>query len=167
MKKILILVVSLIVISCTNTQKSEFSKEALEASLISANGNQLLFESILKKHNGKILLIEIWASWCRDCVKAMPKIHELQTNNPDVDYLFISMYKSVDHWKKGIIKYDLKGEHLIAKDQMNGIFAKAIDLDWIPRYIVVDKSGKIVLYRAIETDLDEINTTLKKLEDKG
>ena len=107
---------------------------------------------------------EVWASWCGDCVKAMPKIHELQTNNPDVDYMFISMDKTDNQWKEGIAKYDLKGEHFMAKDQMKGVFAKAIDLDWIPRYIIVDKTGKIVLYRATETDFDQINTTLKKLK---
>ena len=49
-------------------------------------------------------------------------------------------------------------------DGMKGVFGKAIDLDWIPRYIIVDKTGKIVLYRAIETDFDKINETLKSLK---
>lgn len=52
----------------------------------------------------------------------------------------------------------------MAKDQMNGVFAKAIDLDWIPRYIIVDQTGKIAVYKAIETDFDLINTTLKELK---
>lgn len=47
---------------------------------------------------------------------------------------------------------------------MKGKFGKAIDLDWIPRYIVIDKKGKIAIYRAIETDFDKINATLKKLK---
>jgi hypothetical protein len=34
----------------------------------------------------------------------------------------------------------------------------------IPRYIIVDKTGKIVLYRAIETDFDKINETLAALK---
>ena len=52
----------------------------------------------------------------------------------------------------------------MANDQMKGVFAKALDIDWIPRYIIVDKKGNIVLYRAIETDFDKINETLKKLK---
>ena len=52
----------------------------------------------------------------------------------------------------------------MANDQMEGVFANAIDLDWIPRYIIVDKTGEIALYRAIETDFDKINETLKKLK---
>lgn len=164
MKKIVTLLVTLVIISCSNAQKTEFSNEALSAKLLTIDRGQVPFKTLVKKHKEKTLLIEVWASWCGDCVKAMPKIHELQTNNPDVDYMFISMDKTDTQWKEGIAKYDLKGEHFMAKDQMKGVFAKAIDLDWIPRYIIVDKTGKIVLYRATETDFDQINTTLKELK---
>jgi thiol-disulfide isomerase/thioredoxin len=164
MKKTVLLIVTLAIISCSNVQKKEFSNEALSATLLAPDGGQIAFNTVVKKHKGKTLLIEVWASWCGDCVKAMPKIQELQANNPDIDYMFISMDKTDNQWKEGISKYDLKGEHFMAKDQMKGVFAKAIDLDWIPRYIIVDKTGKIVLYRAIETDFEQINTTLKELK---
>jgi thiol-disulfide isomerase/thioredoxin len=164
MKKILPFFVIFAIVSCSNAQKTEFSKQALESSLVTTNDTEITFENSLAKHKGKIVLIELWATWCGDCVKAMPKIHELQTNHPDIDYLFISMDKSADNWKKGITKYDLKGDHLLAKDQMNGLFAKAIDLDWIPRYIIIDKTGKIAIYRAVETDFELLNNTLEELK---
>jgi thiol-disulfide isomerase/thioredoxin len=150
-------------ISCMNAQKS-FSKIALNENLLSLDGNQIPFKEILKKHQGKTIVIECWASWCSDCVKAMPKIKELQSNNPDVDYVFISMDKTADKWKIGVEKHELNGDHYMANDQMKGIFGNAIDLDWIPRYIIVDKTGKIVLYRAIESDFEKINSTLKSLK---
>ena len=90
----------------------------------------------------------------------MPKLKELQAKNPKVDYVFISMDKTADKWKEGIEKHELKGDHFMANDQMKGVFGKAIDLDWIPRYIVIDKTGKIIIYRAIETDFEKINNTL-------
>ena len=150
--------------SCSQAQKNSFSKEALSETLLSTDGKQVAFKNILKSHKGKTLVIEIWASWCGDCIKAMPKVKELQANNPDVDYVFISMDKTADKWKNGIEKHEIKGEHFMANDQMKGVFGKAIDLDWIPRYIILDKTGKIVIYRAIETDFEKINTELKKLE---
>jgi thiol-disulfide isomerase/thioredoxin len=125
---------------------------------LAPDGSQQTFKDILEKHKGQTLVIEVWASWCGDCVKAMPKFKELQANNSTVSYLFISMDKTADKWKSGIEKHNLKGDHYMALDQMKGVFAKAIDLDWIPRYIVVDKTGKIVLYRAIETDFEKIDT---------
>lgn len=163
MKKILVLLLAVISFSCSQAQKSSFSKEALSETLLSFDGNQIPFEDILKTHKGKTLLIEVWASWCGDCIKAMPKVKELQANNPDVDYVFISMDKNDTKWKNGIEKYQIKGEHFMANDQMKGVFGKAIDLDWIPRYIIIDKTGKIVIYRAVETDFEKINESLREV----
>jgi thiol-disulfide isomerase/thioredoxin len=163
-KTIVYFSILLTTISCMNAQKSSFPKESLNENLLSLDGNQTPFKEILKKHQGKTIVIECWASWCGDCVKAMPKIKELQSNNPEVDYVFISMDKAVDKWKIGVEKHELKGDHYMANDQMKGVFGKSIDLDWIPRYIIVDKTGKIVLYRAIETDFETINSTLKSLK---
>ena len=91
------------------------------------------------------------------------ELKELQANHPKVDYVFISMDKTADKWKAGIEKHEIKGDHYMANDQMKGVFGKAIDLDWIPRYIIIDKKGKIVRYRAIETDFAAIDETLKSL----
>ncbi|MFV5696197.1 TlpA family protein disulfide reductase [Flavobacterium sp. LB3P122] len=164
MKKIFVLFIAFVTFSCTQAQKKVFPKEALSETLLATDGSQVAFKNILKKHKGKTLVIEVWASWCGDCIKAMPKIKELQATNPDVAYVFISMDKAADKWKVGIEKHKLNGDHFMANDQMKGAFGKAIDLDWIPRYIIIDKTGKIVLYRAIETDFDLINQTLKKLK---
>ena len=164
MKKIALLIVVFATFSCTLAQKTEFSKKALSETLLATNGSQVQFKDILKNQKGKTTVIEVWASWCGDCVKAMPKIKELQANNPTVSYVFISMDKTADKWKEGIEKHQLNGLQFMANDGMKGEFGKAIDLDWIPRYIIIDKTGKIVLYRAIETDFDQINATLKQLQ---
>jgi hypothetical protein len=74
------------------------------------------------------------------------------------------MDKTSDKWLAGIEKHELKGDHYMANDQMKGVFGQAIDLNWIPRYIILDKTGKIVLYRAIETDFELIDATLNKLK---
>ena len=165
MKKIaLCLIVTISVLACSKAQNKEFSKESLSKKLITTENKEISFKEILKTHKGKVTVIEIWASWCGDCVKAMPKVKEMQANNPNVDYLFVSMDKAFDKWQAGIEKHELKGDHYWATDGMKGEFGKSIDLDWIPRYIILDKKGKIVIYRAIETDFDKINEQLKKLE---
>ena len=164
MKQLVLAVIAFISFSCTQAQKTAFSKEALSEKLLAADGSQVTFKNILKKYKGKTLVIEVWASWCGDCVKAMPKLKELQANNPDVSYLFLSADKTAEKWKAGIEKHELKGDHFMMNDGMKGVFGKAIDLDWIPRYIIVDKTVKIVLYRAIETYFGKIDETLKGLK---
>ncbi len=165
MKKIAFLLIAFATFSCTsNAQKTAFSKEALSETLLATDGSQVAFKDILKKQEGKTLVIEVWASWCGDCVKAMPKVKELQANHPEVAFTFISMDKTSDKWLAGIEKHELKGDHYMANDQMKGVFGKAIDLDWIPRYIILDKTGKIVVFRAIETDFELIDDSLNKLK---
>ena len=164
MKKIVFAFVLASIFSCSQAQKTEFSKEAVSEPLTSNTGGSATLADILEKHNGKTTVIEVWASWCGDCVKAMPKLKALQANHPEADYVFISMDKADDKWKAGIARHDLVGDHYWAPDGMKGKFGKAIDLDWIPRYIIVDKNGKIVTYRAIETDFDKMNETLNQLK---
>ena len=163
MKKLLFLLGISISMSC-QSQKKEFATAALENRLVALDGETLAFEDILAQHRGKTVVLEIWASWCGDCVKAMPAFKSLQQNNPDVDYVFISMDKATDKWKAGIEKHQLKGDHFWATDGMKGAFGKSIDLDWIPRYIIIDKNGKIITYRAVETDFEKMDATLKTLK---
>jgi thiol-disulfide isomerase/thioredoxin len=164
MKKMSLLVAILLLsVSSTEAQEKKFSEESLTTKLKTPENAEISFKKILKKHHGKVTVIEVWASWCGDCVKAMPKVKEMQANNPNVDYVFISMDKAADKWKTGIEKHELIGDHYWAIDGMKGEFGKSIDLDWIPRYIIIDKDGKVITYRAIETDFDTINETLKTL----
>lgn len=164
MKKIICLLsVVLFNISCTQAQ-TEFKEAATDYKMQSLTGEEVQFKRILRQNYGKITVIEVWASWCSDCVKNMNKIKELQAANPDLNYVFLSVDKTPEAWKKGIEKHEIQGTHYLIADGMKGVFGKAIDLDWIPRYIVLDKNGKIVLYKAIETDFDKINETIKSLK---
>ena len=166
MKKLTLLLAGIFsVLSCSEAQK-KFSENTLSMPLQDINNKQVVFKDVLNKYKGKTVVIEIWAAWCGDCVKAMPKMKELQANNSDVVFLFISMDKEFDKWKAGIEKHNLMGEHIWANDpkMMKGAFGKSIDVDWIPLYMVIDKNQNIVLYRAIETDFDKINATLKSLK---
>lgn len=148
--------------SCT-AQKEKFSAEALSEILVSETLEPTELNKIIKKHEGKPILIEVWASWCGDCIKAMPLLKETQSKFPDVAYVFISMDKTPEKWKEGINKYALTGDHYLATDGMKGSFGKSIHLDWIPRYIILDKKGNVLVYKAIEKDFETINSTLEKI----
>ncbi|MCG2611972.1 TlpA family protein disulfide reductase [Flavobacterium sp. SM15] len=169
MKKILMFLVFGIAafVTYSYTQKKEdtsFKKEALENVMLASDGSQITFKEILKKYKGKTIVMDVWASWCSDCIKGMPKVKALQAENPDVAYLFISMDKTPEAWKKSIERFEIQGEHYMATDGMKGIFGKSINLDWIPRYMVIDKKGKIALYRAIEADDTKLIETIKTLK---
>jgi thiol-disulfide isomerase/thioredoxin len=165
MKKIIVVATMLIsTLGCAQKEETSFKKEGLENVMVTTENKPITFEEILKKYEGKTIVIDVWASWCSDCVKGMPKVKELQEKNPEVTFLFISMDKSYESWLKGIEKYEVKGEHYLTADGMKGVFGKSVDLDWIPRYMVVDKKGKIALYKVIEADDEKLIKTLESLK---
>jgi hypothetical protein len=41
---------------------------------------------------------------------------------------------------------------------------QSINLDWIPRYMVVDRKGKIALYKVIEADDEKLIKTIESLK---
>lgn len=166
MKKLLLLPLLLVAfISCSQAQETQFTAETLADEMTSLEGDQLTFKEILAKYRGKTVVIDVWASWCPDCIKGMPKVQALQQQFPKAVFLFLSYDKTDESWKKGIEKYRVMGEHYhIGPSMKKGAFAKGIALDWIPRYMVVDKDGKIALFKAIEADDKKLIETLKKLK---
>ncbi len=156
-----ILVILLTFFSCNTEKPTQFSEEALNDTFITLQGENIQFKDILNKHKGQTILIDVWASWCRDCIKGMPKIKNIQEENPDVVYLFLSLDKNINSWKKGIDKYQVKGEHYYMQSGWKGSFGEFLDLDWIPRYMVVDKQGDIKLYKAIKATDNNIIKSLR------
>jgi thiol-disulfide isomerase/thioredoxin len=162
MKRILFLsILSLIILSCKAQENpTQFSEAALNDTFITLKGDSVTFKSILETYNGKTVVIDIWASWCKDCVGGMPKVKALQKEHNDLVYLFLSLDKSQEAWKKGIEKYDVKGEHYFMQSGWKGAFGEFVNLDWIPRYMVVDENGNIKLFKAIEADDQKIKDIL-------
>jgi len=167
MKKILLLpIVLLAMVSCTQAQETNtFTEEALSSKMKSVDGKEIAFKDILEQYKGKTVVIDVWASWCPDCKKGMPKVHALQKQFPDVTYLFLSYDREDARWLKGIESFGTKGDNYhVGTNMKQGEFAKSVQLDWIPRYMVVDKTGKIALFKAIEADDAKLIETLNKLK---
>jgi thiol-disulfide isomerase/thioredoxin len=149
--------------SC-KAQDSQFSNEALQANFQTIENETVNFKEILENYKGKTVLIDVWASWCGDCIKGMPKVKELQAQHTDVTFVFLSVDKNFDSWKKGIERFNVQGEHYFIPDGMKGNFGKAINLSWIPRYILIDKSGKVAYYNATEATDAKLLETLNKIK---
>ena len=152
------LILLLTIFSCNKEIPAQFSEEALNDSFVTLIGETILFKDILKKHEGKTIMIDVWASWCKDCIKGMPKVKKIQDKFPDVEYVFLSLDRNMASWKKGIEKHQVKGNHYFMQSGWNGPFGEFLNLDWIPRYMVINKQGNIKLYKAKKaTDKNLIN----------
>jgi thiol-disulfide isomerase/thioredoxin len=165
MKKHLLILSALLFLlegSCQKKDIKMFSENALSQKLTATDHAELSFGQIIQNAAGKVTLIEVWASWCGDCVKAMPWVKTLKQSYPDVQFVYVSMDKSFEKWQAGIEKHQLQGTHYWAPDGMQGAWGKTIQLDWIPRYILLDKNGAILKYYATEKDTQELEALIKQ-----
>ena len=79
-----------LIIGCQSPTR--FSKEALNEKFVSIVKQNVTFQDILLKHQGNKILLDIWASWCRDCIVTLPELKKLQQENPTVHFVFLSLY---------------------------------------------------------------------------
>ncbi len=139
------------------SQEISFSKSALEDIFIAADGEKTTFESIIENNKGHIVLVDIWASWCKDCIVGIPTIKKLTADYPEISFVYISLDKNEKKWKKAMKKYDFNSrQHFWAPKGWESDFFTAIDLDWIPRYMVIDEKGKIKLFKAVKASDENI-----------
>ena len=160
MKKIFLLLI-IVFVSCSEDPK-EFSEEANLEMLIGLDDSKITLREVLYQQKGKKIFIDVWASWCKDCIAGFPKVKELQKEFPDVVFLFLSVDISNPSWKRAIEKYNLVGEHYNLPKGMNeGDFVNFVNLNWISRYMVIDEKGQIQLFKATDPSDKKIIKALK------
>ena len=139
------------VLSCQNRDETQFSQSALNDEFVTLNGDSILFKNILETHQGHTVFIDVWASWCKDCLVSLPSVKVLQAKHPEVDFVYLSLDKTEKAWKKGIERLEIEGDHYFMQSGWKGAMGTFLDLDWIPRYMIIDKQGTIKVFKAIKT----------------
>ena len=148
--------------SCNFETPVKFSDKALSEKVYNLNDKVFAFNQVLEQYKGKKVLIDVWAAWCRDCIEGLPKVKKLQDQYPEVAFLFLSVDERVGTWKRAVTRYNIKGDHYnLPKGMKNGDLVDFLNLRWIPRYLVIDETGKIILFKATDASDKDIITALK------
>lgn len=118
----------------------------------------------LNDFKGKVIFIDIWATWCSPCIKALPHILELQnsfSNNKEVVFIFLSHDKE-EEWKKYLSEHpEFKGTHLRSRKE-DYSYQDLWKVGGIPRYMIVDQQGKIVNAFAKWLSYEELKNVIEK-----
>lgn len=123
------------------------------------------FDDLINKYRGKILYIDFWASWCKPCLKEMPHIKELQDYFAKENFviIFISNERNIDAWQYKIQELKINSDHYHANPDIWNEIKSILNLSSIPRYVLINKKGKIVDKDAIEPSNQDLIKKIKSM----
>lgn len=127
-------------------------------------------EVALSDFKGKVVYVDVWATWCGPCIKEIPALKKLEEEYHGKDIVFMSVstddVKDKQKWLDFIKNRELKGVQLFAGDKKSEDLMKPYKITGIPRFILVGKDGKLVSADAPRPSSSEIkvllDATLKK-----
>lgn len=139
-------------------------------------GNLKIFDQYdypvyLNQFKGKVLYIDLWASWCGPCREAMPQSKSMYNALTPVErkkivFLFINSDDDQDKWLNAIKTFGLQyGQHYKCGLEIESNTYLAFDTKLIPHYILVNADGKIInlnAFRPSKEALQEIRSVLKQ-----
>ncbi|WP_297058509.1 TlpA disulfide reductase family protein [uncultured Duncaniella sp.] len=112
---------------------------------------------------GKVLYVDVWATWCGPCCAEIPymeKLVERFKGNDKIEFLSFSVDEDRDAWLKKI-KADNPAwpQYRLVGDE-NKKFSEELDITGIPRFIIIAPDGKLMDTDAVRPSFEKIDEIL-------
>ena len=121
---------------------------AIDFSYPDRNGN----EYALTDFKGKLVYVDVWATWCGPCVREIPHLLNLERDYHDKDIVFLSV--SVDDnkeaWEKMIDDYNMGGVQLIGDKGWQTAHA-ILRYKWHPQIYAFQQRRKYYFFNGSKT----------------
>lgn len=121
-------------------------------------------EVSLSDFKGKVVLVDVWATWCGPCRGEIPHLKKLEEemHGTDVVFLGVSVDEAKDKqkWLDFIKKEELGGIQLLASGWSK--ITKDYKINGIPRFMVFDRKGNIVSVDAPRPSNPELRKLLEE-----
>jgi uncharacterized protein (TIGR03435 family) len=109
--------------------------------LLQASGE---LEQSIKSLEGKVIVLEFWATWCAPCIASMPHLNELSDKFKNKGVQFISITnESAENANKFLKTRKINGWVGIDGDN---VMSEAYGLQTIPFTVIIGSDGKILGY---------------------
>lgn len=147
----------------TFTPKTEL-KPVPNIVLEDINGNPT---SVRELTQGRVAIINVWASWCPYCTKELPDFARLKASHPDVVIVAVNRKESGATVEAFLREHgvSLQGVDILYDTQ--DVFYRAINGVGMPETVLVNERGHIVVHRHGPMTLDEMKQAVEALQDRA
>jgi thiol-disulfide isomerase/thioredoxin len=120
----------------------------------------------LKDYKGKVVVLDIWATWCGPCKSMIPHEREMVKKNKDKPFALISVSgdEKKDTLKKFLETNDMPWVHWW--DGQDGSITKGWNIQAYPTIFVLDTQG-VIRYKFIGVVTDKLDEAVEKLLAEG
>ena len=117
---------------------------------------------------GKVIFVDVWATWCGPCKYEIPflKTLESELHDEDIAFVSISIDNDKDAWEKMVKSENLQGYQIFADKAWESDIVKEYLIKGIPRFIMIDKDGNIINVNATRPSDPTTKETLLKYAHK-
>ncbi len=95
---------------------------------------------------GTIVYMDIWATWCGPCIAEHPHWDTMKEEYKDkpLSFLTVSIDDNKEPWEKMVKNKKMEGLQWFAENAWKSDLAQHFKVNGIPRFILLDKEGKII-----------------------
>ena len=96
----------------------------------------------LSNYKGKLIYVDLWATWCGPCIAELPAFEQLVKDyaGENIAFVPVSIDTDLEKWKKFMEKNNMHGTELV----INRVDLSDYKVITIPRYILIDQDFKII-----------------------
>lgn len=154
----LLLVVGLACTSTPRTGAKTPTKERVEFTLPKPDGAQVTLSAL----KGKVVLVDMWATWCAPCKDSFPFYSQLQNEYRDagLEILAVSVDEDTEAVSEFLAAYPVSFTVLL---DPKGSLPEQLAIETMPTAILVDRQGKVAYMHAgfVPDDQAEIEARVK------
>ena len=136
--------------------------------LANLSEGESIMRKILEPLRGKIVYLDIWASWCKPCLENLSHSDDLkkQLTSYDIIYLYLAKGTPESTWKSLISEFGLTGDdcvHYNLSSEQQKAVESWLQVSGYPTYKLFNRNGALLDVNASPRDINSLKGILEQL----